>query len=189
LSSSGRTGAERGPEGRTTPGDARSRFDPYEILGALQRRRVGFVVIGAFARVVHGTREVTEGIDITPSMRDDNLGRLEVALEDLGARDAAGSPLDLRDVEERVVEFETSAGELKIVPEPAGTRGYNDLRRRAQREPLGRGLRPEVASTDDLARMLGALGRDEDIERLLRLRRLMSLDHGLSRERGHGMTR
>jgi hypothetical protein len=44
-------------------------------------------------------------------------------------------------------------------PEPAGTRGYDDLRRRAEREPLGRGLRPQVASADDLARMLGALAR------------------------------
>jgi hypothetical protein len=132
---------------------------------------------------------VTQGIDITPSMRDDNLGRLEAALEDLDAGGASGSGRDLDHLKERVVEFETSAGELKVVPEPAGTRGYDDLRRRAQREPLGRGLRPEVASTDDLARMLGALGRDEDIERLLRLRRLMSLDHGLSRERGRGIAR
>jgi hypothetical protein len=46
-----------------------------------------------------------------------------------------------------------------LVPEPAGTRGYDDLRRRAEREPLGRGLRPQVASADDLARMLGALAR------------------------------
>ena len=184
---------EPGPNGalrgETTQGEADSGFDPYEILGALQRQRVGFVVIGAFARVVHGTREVTEGIDITPSMRDDNLGRLGAALEELEAGGAAGSARALRDLEERVVEFETSAGELKVVAEPAGTRGYDDLRRRAQREPLGRGLRPEVASADDLARMLGALGRDEDIERLLRLRRLMSLDHGMSRERGHGIAR
>ena len=67
-----------------------------------------------------------------------------------------------------VVELETRAGELKLVPEPAGTRGYDDLRRRADREPLGRGLRPQIASTEDLARMLGALDRDQDVERLLR---------------------
>jgi hypothetical protein len=159
-------------------------FDPYEVLGALQARTVSFVVIGAFARVVRGTRELTDGLDITPSMREENLTRLEQALEDLDARRADGEPLDLRSLGEPVLELETRAGVLKLVPEPAGTRGYDDLRRRAEREPLGRGLRPQVASADDLARMLGALDREQDIERLLRLRRLMNLEHSLSHELG-----
>ena len=159
-------------------------FDPYELLGALQARSVSFVVIGGFARVIHGTRELTEGIDITPSMREENLARLEAALQDLEARRADGHPLDLRDLPGPVVGLETRAGELKLVPEPAGTRGYDDLRRRADREPLGRGLRPQVASADDLARMLGALDREQDIERLLRLRRLMNLERKLSHELG-----
>jgi len=165
-------------------GRASAVLDPYELLGALQARSVSFVVIGAFARVVHGTRELTDGVDITPSTREENLARLEKALEDLDARRADGRPLDLRDLAGSVVELETRAGELKLVPEPAGTRGYDDLRRHAERQPLGHGLRPQVASTDDLARMLGALDRDQDAERLLRLRRLMNLERSLSRELG-----
>ena len=160
-------------------------FDPYELLGALQAHRVSFVVIGAFARVVHGTRELTEGIDITPSMREDNLAAFEIALENLDATRADGKQLNLRDLPRPVVELETRAGELKLVPEPAGTRGYDDLRRHAEREPLGHGLRPQVASTDDLARMLGAVDREQDVERLLRLRRLMNLERSLGRELGH----
>jgi len=160
-------------------------FDPYELLGVLQARNVSFVVIGAFARVIHGTRELTEGIDITPSMREENLARLERALGDLDARRADGEPPDLATLEEPVVELETRAGDLKLVPEPAGTRGYDDLRRRADREPLGRGVRPQVASADDLARMLGALEREQDADRLLRLRRLMNLERSLSHELGH----
>jgi hypothetical protein len=172
-------------------GRASSVFDPYELLGSLQGHNVSFVVIGAFARVVHGTRELTDGIDITPSMREENLARLERAFADLEAGRADGEPLDLRNLEQSVVELETRAGELKLVPEPAGTRGYDDLRRRADREPLGRGLRPQVASADDLARMLGALDREQDAERLLRLRRLMNLERSLSHElgRSHGMER
>jgi hypothetical protein len=115
--------------------------------------------------------------------------RLEQALEELDARRADGDALDLRNLEEPVVELETRAGELTLVPEPAGTRGYDDLRRRAEREPLGSGVRPQIASTDDLARMLGALDREQDVERLLRLRRLMSLEHSLSRELGHSIER
>jgi hypothetical protein len=165
-------------------GRASSVFDPYELLGVFQGRSVSFVVIGAFARVVHGTRELTEGLDITPSMREANLARLEQALEDLDARRADGDPLDLRNMTGPVVVLETRAGEVKLVPVPAGTRGYDDLRRRADREPLGRGLRPQVASADDLARMLGALDREQDAERLLRLRRLMNLERSLSHELG-----
>jgi hypothetical protein len=164
-------------------------FDPYELLAALQANRVGFVVIGAFARVVHGTRELTHGIDVTPSMREENLERLGRALDNLDARRADGKRLDLQKLKGPVVELDTRAGELKLVPEPAGTRGFDDLRRRAQREPLGQGLRPQIASTDDLARMLGALHRDQDIERLLRLRRLMNLDLQLGRELGRALER
>jgi hypothetical protein len=171
----------KGAEGKLVASRASSVFDPYELLGALQAHNVSFVVIGAFARVVHGTRELTDGIDITPSMREENLVQLEQALEDLRVRRTDGKTLDLRNLAGPVVELETRAGELKLVPEPAGTRGWDDLRRRASREPLGRGLRPRVASPDDLARMLGALDRDQDLERLLRVRRLMSLERQLGR--------
>ena len=129
-------------------------------------------------------RELTDGIDIAPSMRDENLVRLEQALQDLDARRADDEPLDRSDLPGPVVELKTRAGGLKLVPEPAGMRGYDDLRRRADREPLGRGLRPQVASADDLARMLGALDRELDAERLLRLRRLMNLERGLGHELG-----
>jgi hypothetical protein len=83
------------------------------------------------------------------------------------------------------VTLRTDAGELKVVPEPIGTRGYDDLRRAATREPLGQGVRPWVASPGDLARMLGARGRDVDIENLRMLRRLIALE----RRRGLGWER
>lgn len=176
--------AGKDAEGRIVAQRAPS-FDPYELLAALQARRVPFVVIGAFARVIHGTGEVTDGLDITPSMREDNLSRLEKALDDLQTRRRDGEGLDLADVREPVIELETRAGELKLVPEPAGSRGYDDLRRHASGEPLGHGVRPQVASAGDLARMLGALGREEQIPTLLRLRRLIELE----RERGLALER
>ena len=67
------------------------------------------------------------------------------------------------------------------MPEPAGTRGYDDLSRRAEREPLGQGLRPSVASVDDHARMLAALGREQDREPLQTMQRLIELEHSLHR--------
>ena len=160
-----------------------SSFDPYELLGVLQARRVSFVLIGGFARVIQGTGELAAGVDVTPSMREDNLSALAKALDDLDARRRDGRQLDLARLDDPVLTLETRAGELKVVPEPAGSRGYDDLRRHASREPLGRGIRPQVASPGDLARMLGALEREEQIPTLLRLRRLIELDRELSRGR------
>ncbi len=158
------------------------RFDPLALLATLDRYRVRYIVVGAFGRVVQGAEEVTRGVDIVPSTKPENVRRLEAALRDLGARRTDGGQIGAA-IETEPVEFETEAGEVKVVPVPAGTRGYEDLRRAATREPLGRGLRPAVASTDDLARMLAALGREEDRAKLRALRRLAELERGLALER------
>jgi hypothetical protein len=159
-------------------------FDPYAILTALERERVTYVLIGGLARIIQGTEELTDGLDLTPSTRGENLRRLGPALDDLGARFPNGERPELdRDLARGpVLELRTGAGELKIVPEPAGTRGgYDDLRRAATREPIGRGLRPSVASIGDLARMLAALGREQDLPRLQQLRTLAELERSLIR--------
>jgi hypothetical protein len=162
------------------------RFDPYGTLAALERERVTYIVIGAFARVIHGADEITRGIDFSVSTREENLRRLDLALEHIHARraDRRDPSLQTTDFElDPVVELRTDHGEVKIVPYPEGTRGYDDLRRAAERQPIGRGLRPSVASPGDLARMLSALGREQDIPKLIMMRRLIELDRELSRGR------
>ena len=134
-------------------------------------------MIGGLARVIEGADEVTRGVDITPSTKSDNLRRLVAALGELGVSEPG---LDL----EEPTTVMTAYGELRVVPVPAGTRGYDDLRRAAIREPIGQGLRPAVASKGDLARMLSALGREEDLEKLRQLRRLIELERDL----GVGLT-
>ncbi len=159
-------------------------FDPYPLLAALERQRVAYVLIGGFARVIQGTDELTHGLDLTPSLRAENLRRLGLALAELDAERVDGRTLALDEAtthEPPVIALDSPHGELKLVPEPAGTRGgYDDLRRGATREPLGRGLRPRVASIADLARMLAALGREQDLPSLLQLRYLRELERGLS---------
>jgi hypothetical protein len=160
------------------------RFDPYATLAAFERERVTYIVIGAFARVIHGADEITRGIDFTPSTREENLRRLDLALEAINARRPDGRQPSLRTTDfdaEPVVELSTDSGEVKIVPVPEGTRGYDDLRRAVTREPIGRGLRPSVASPGDLARMLSALGREQDIPKLIMMRRLIELEQSLHR--------
>jgi hypothetical protein len=50
------------------------------------------------------------------------------------------------------------------------------LRRAATFEPLGRGVRPSVASIGDLARMVSALSDEERLPQLMQLRRLVELE-------------
>ena len=99
-----------------------SDFDPYRLLEALDRRRVSYVIVGALGRVIHGSGEVTDGLDVVPSLREDNLGRLALALEDLDARRPDGErPLLERDLaDRRPLPLATDAGELKLVPKPVG---------------------------------------------------------------------
>jgi hypothetical protein len=159
-------------------------FDPYAILTTLERQRVTYVLIGGFARVIQGTEELTHGLDLTPSLRAENLRRLGLAVDGLDARLPNGKRPELeRNLPKRaVMELQTDVGELKIVPEPVGTRGgYDDLRRAATREPIGRGLRPRVASIGDLARMLAALGREQDLSPLAQLRTLAEFERTLIR--------
>src|SRR5919198_2055608 len=112
-------------------GEPTPEFDPIQILATLERHRVTFIVIGALARVIHGSDELTQGVDIVPSTREENLRRLDEALDELGVRSQPHAGASASAVREYV----TDRGELKIVPLPAGTRGYDDLRRAATREP------------------------------------------------------
>jgi hypothetical protein len=147
------------------------------MFEALDRERVTYVLIGGFARVVHGSAETTRGLDIVPSLREENLRRLGRALEALEARGRNRKPVDATSLaSSEPIEARTRAGELKLVPTPWGTRGYDDLRIRSFRENLGRGVRPAIASVVDCVRMLEASRRDRDKERLERLRRLMELE-------------
>ena len=159
-----------------TPEDVR--FDPLGILAALQRHRASFVLIGGFARVVQGTDELTRGVDITPWIRPTNLANLELALADIDAVPADGKPLGLG-VDDTVVELRTTRGQLLIVPRPAGTRGYEDLRRAATYEHLGKGVRPQVASVGDLIRMAGAHGTEPAMQQVIQLRKIAELQREL----------
>jgi hypothetical protein len=159
-------------------------IDPYAILKALEHEQVAYILVGAFARVLVGADEITLGVDLTPSTRRDNLERVDRAMEAINARRPDGNAPNVQGTDyarEPVIELRTEHGQVKIIPEPAGTRGYDDLRRDAERLPIGQGLRPSVASPRDLARMLAALNRAEDIHKLLDLRRLIELEHQLHR--------
>jgi hypothetical protein len=69
----------------------------------------------------------------------------------------------------------TRSGPLNIILNPAGTHGFDDLRRKAIREPLGFGVRTTLASLDDIIRTTTASGGKKAEARLPRLHRLLDL--------------
>ena len=85
-------------------------FDPYALFAALDRERIGYVVIGGLARVVHGSAEITDGLDVVPSLHPENVRRVGRAFAELG--------VDEPDLGERLasrepVTVQTPAGELR----------------------------------------------------------------------------
>ena len=155
-----------------------SDFDPLAILGALERHRIAYVLVGDLAGVLHGTDLTADTVEITPSLKPENAERLDHALDDLEVPEKQRAALRATTSESHSLTIPTKKGEITISAAPIGTRGYDDLRRAAQREPLGRGIRVPVASTPDLIRSLSIDGGDAILEQ--RLRRLVDLEQGFS---------
>ena len=114
-------------------------LDLPRLIEALDRHRVSYVLIGGLAAVYHGSPFPTEDADITPDVDTTNLRHLAAALTELNARirtdtEPAGVPFAC-DAESlaavNILNLTTDAGDLDITLEPAGTRGYGDLRRDA----------------------------------------------------------
>lgn len=137
-----------------------------EVLRVLADTGATFVVIGVIAAALRGVAVVASTPTITPAAGLASLERLASGLDRLGARlrtpDATGSlPFD-RSVDSLRTrarwELVTTEGELDLDLMPAGTGGYRDLHRDADR--IG-GL--EVISLADVARQLDAEGADPAI--------------------------
>jgi hypothetical protein len=158
-------------------------FRPEEILRVFAKHGVEFVVIGGFAATIHGSPLVTFDIDITPSRAPDNLARLSAALREMNARiwtqpEPEGIAFDhdadsLADVQ--ILNLVTDFGRLDVTSTPAGTTGYEDLRRDALLIRIG-DIDVLVASLADVVRSKQAAGRPKDERALPILRRM--LDEG-----------
>jgi hypothetical protein len=141
-------------------------FDPVAIVRTLSERRVAFVVIGRMAEVANGSPLGFDDVEITYALKPDNLERLGMALGLLA--DAPPAWDELSGQNGTVVE--TRYGLLRLTPVPAGTRGWDDVRRKAHREHIARGLRVEVADVRDLIRIENA--GDADRVRAATLQRI-----------------
>src|SRR5579859_361116 len=155
-------------------------LDAASLLATLERRGVRFIVIGGLAAVLHGAPYQTVDCDITPEDSADNLGRLSAALDELHARIWTGQDggfdfrHDARSLKDaRIWNLITEYGLLDISFEPAGTRGYADLIKRAVVVEVD-ATSFAVASLEDVIRSKQAAGRDKDIRVLPLLRRMLA---------------
>jgi hypothetical protein len=158
---------------------AEQRFDPFPLLATLHRHEVDFIVIGLIAAIAQGYPMATRDLDVTPSREPDNVERLAEALRQLQAKLRTPSePVDFPIEADYLAgvpswTLVTPLGELDILFEPAGTRGYDDLKRDALEVILG--VPVLVASLADVIRMKQATGREKDQMQLPALRRTLEV--------------
>jgi hypothetical protein len=158
-------------------------FDPLAVFAALEQARVSYVIVGELAEILHGSGGLTDEIEIVPALRADNQPRLRAALTALEIEPEAIAEVVGALAGGQPVGVATPSGRLVITPTPPGTRGWDDLRRGATREPLGRGVRANLADLADLVRMNEVANEPARSVRAARLRRMVDLQHGLTRGR------
>jgi hypothetical protein len=156
-------------------------FRPEEILAALERHGVRYVVIGGLAATLHGSPVMTTDADICPARDEDNLERLARALIEIDARiRTSGVPGGLPFVRDAVflsrievaLNLTTRFGDLDLSFVPSGTGGYEDLSRRASSFSIKEHA-VAVASLEDVIRSKESANRPKDQMALPALRLLL----------------
>jgi hypothetical protein len=148
--------------------DRSASFDPEAVIRLFGRHRVRYVLVGGLAAVTHGAPLVTQDIDVCYAREPDDLERLATALREVHAYLRGVDPdlpftLDARTLRASdTFTLATELGAIDILATPAGTSGYEELARTAERFTLF-GHLVLVASLDDLIRMKRAAGRPKDL--------------------------
>jgi hypothetical protein len=157
----------------------RPELSAEDILAVLNRHRVDYLVIGAFAAIAQGAPlEATHDVDVTPRRDRENLGRLSHALEELDARIRVddleeGLPFD-HDATSlgatEMLNLTCAAGDFDIVFTPAAAPGgFDDMVGSSVRARVGR-EDVALASLEDVLRSKEEVGREKDVRAALVIR-------------------
>jgi hypothetical protein len=120
-------------------------FEPLRILAGLRSHGVSYVLVGGLGAAVRGGPLETDDVDIVLPNDPQNLPRLALSLQQLGAQlDAPTSASDDR------VSYDTSYGRLDCLELPSE---FASLDANAAEMDVGNGVTARVASLEDLARL------------------------------------
>ena len=153
------------------------------MLRVLIAHGVDFVVIGGVGARLRGAPILTQDLDVTPRVSPSNLSALAAALTELKARlrtadEPDGVPFPHNPnllAAGNSWTLVTRLGDLDLVLEPAGTRGYEDLKEDADEMKVAANppLVVKVASLADIIRSKQAAGRAKDLAALPLLRQTL----------------
>ena len=149
-----------------------------ELIAALTRNAVEFVVIGGVAAQLHRLpMPATVDLDITPSRSPENLTRLAKVFDEIDAALATAGeygtwfprhPIS-NWAQYDMIHLVTKFGLLDLVFAPEGSEdGFNELIRESQKLQLGKHV-VRVISVETWERLKLATKRDKDIFHLLLL--------------------
>jgi hypothetical protein len=127
--------------------------DQAQLLQALVRNGVEFVVVGGVAAQLRGWAGATADLDIALATDDGNAERLNRALVEVG--------LMKTDYGGMGTSFETRYGRLEVVRRADGIGMYDDWMREASEMEFAH-LRIVVAATEDIVKSKEASGREKD---------------------------
>jgi hypothetical protein len=136
--------------------------DQLELLRALERHGVEFVVVGGVAAQVHGWEGATADLDIAVSRESSNVDRLNLALRSVDAGEGEVGAFGTA--------FRTRYGRLEIVRRAHAIGDYGGWARNAKAQRVAEGLTVVVAAPDDILRSKEAAGRDKDHAALPQMR-------------------
>ena len=151
-------------------------MDSFErILQALLQGGVDFVVIGGYAAVIHGAIDVTRDLDICCAFSDENLARLQAALQPIHPRHRLtlhDAPLELRPNSNppwRNLYLETDEGVLDCLSEVLGVGDFDTVAAASimMHQPFGSF---RVLNIPTLIQAKEAVGRPHDLRTAVQLR-------------------
>ncbi len=158
------------------------RSDPSdfaEILAALTRHEVDFILVGGLAASMSGVPILTFDVDIVPNPSDENRPRLLAALQEVGAHylDPAGRHIE-PDLERlrtlRIQRLATRFGTLDVLAKIGHALTYPDLVDRTHWIETDN-LKVRVLDLDMIIRSKEEANRDKDRATLPLLRRALRL--------------